>query len=460
MTQGTLSRRGFLDRSTTAMLAAGIPAWFAREVLADDQEKKAAESRKKVGPNDEIVIGLIGCGGQGTYVTKVATKQKGVRIGAVCDVDAARVEKATEDLVKEVAKNGGTLDPKDVAKYHDFRELVNNPNLNAVVIGTVDHWHALTSIAAMKAGLDVYCEKPLALTIAEGRAMVQAARKYDRIFQTGNMQRSDATYRLACELVRNGRFGKIHTVEARIGENPKGGPFAESEPPKNLDWDFWKGPTADVPYVKERCHYEFRWWYEYSGGKLTDWGAHHNDIAQWGLGKDDTGPVMATAVGSEFPKGFDPAHEYNCHHHFAVTYEYADGTRLVTTSEGENGNRFLGEDGWIFVNRSRIEASDPKLLDEPLKEGAIRLYNTGTNRRSNDNHMANFLEGVRTRKPPICDVEIGHHSANVCHIGSIALRIGRPLRWDPANEHFVGPDADKANAMASREYRSPWKLEV
>lgn len=458
MTQGNLSRRGFLDRSTLAMVGAGIPVWFAHEVIADDQEKNAAESRKKIGPNDEIVLGLIGCGGQGTYVTKVATKFKGVRIGAVCDVDSGRVEKATGDLVKEVAKNGGTLKPEDVKKYHDFRELVNDPNINAVVVGTVDHWHALASIAAMKAGLDVYCEKPLALTIAEGQAMVKAARKYDRIFQTGNMQRSDARYRLACELVRNGRFGKIHTVEARIGENPKGGAFPESSVPEGLDWDFWKGPTADVPYIKERCHYEFRWWYEYSGGKLTDWGAHHNDIAQWGLGKDDTGPISASAVGSELPK--DLAHNYNCHHHFAVTYGYADGTRLITTSEGENGNRFLGENGWIFVNRSRIEASDPKLISDPLPDSAVRLYNTGSNSRSNDNHMANFLEGIRTRRRPICDVEVGHRSANVCHLGAIALRVGRPLSWDPAAEQFIGTDADKGNAMVSREYRSPWKLEV
>jgi predicted dehydrogenase len=244
MTQGNLSRRGFIDRSTAALIATGVPAWFAREVIADDEEKKAAEARKKVGPNDEIVIGLIGCGGQGTGVTKVASKQKGVRIAAVCDVDASHRDKATNDLVKEVAKNGGKLKPEDVTKYHDYRELVQQKDLNAVVVGTVDHWHALTSIAAMKAGLDVYCEKPLALTIAEGQAMVKAARKYDRIFQTGNMQRSDATYRLACELVRNGRFGKIHTVEARIGENPQGGPFQESEVPSGLDWDFWKGPTA------------------------------------------------------------------------------------------------------------------------------------------------------------------------------------------------------------------------
>lgn len=458
MTEGNLSRRGFLDRSTGTLIAAGLPIWFAREVVAQDQEKKAAEDRKKVGPNDEIVLGLIGCGGQGMYVTKVASKQKGVRIAAVCDVDANRMVKATEDLAKEVAKHGGKLDPKDVTQYHDFRELVANKDLNAVVVGTVDHWHALTSIAAMKAGLDVYCEKPLALTVVEGQAMVKAARKYDAIFQTGNMQRSDARYRLACELVRNGRFGKIHTVEARIGENPVGGPFPESEVPQGLDWDFWKGPTADVPYIKEKCHYEFRWWYEYSGGKLTDWGAHHHDIAQWGLGKDDSGPVAATAVGSDLPK--DQMHNYNCHHSFAVNFDYGDGTRLISTSEGENGNRFIGDKGWIFVSRGRIEASDPKLLQEPLGPDATRLYNTGKDSRSNDNHMVNFLEGVRTRRRPICDVEVGHHSANVCHVGAIALRLGLPVQWDPSAERFVGPDADKANAMLSKEYRSPWKLEV
>ncbi len=452
MTQGNLSRRGFLDRSTLAMMAAGAPLWFAREAVAADEAKKAAEARKKVGPNDEIAIGLIGSGGQGTYIMKVAMKQKGVRVAAVCDVDAGRRDKAVEEIGKAGGKTEG------VGKHADFRELVARDDLNAVIVGTVDHWHALASIAAMKNGLDVYCEKPLALTIAEGQAMLAATRKYDRVFQTGNMQRSDSTYRLACELVRNGRIGKVHTVEARIGQNPAGGPFQESEVPRGLDWDFWKGPTPDVAYIKERCHYEFRWWYEYSGGKLTDWGAHHNDIAQWGLGKDDTGPVAVTAVGSDLPK--DQAHNYNCHHHFAVTSEYADGTRLVTTSEGENGNRFIGEDGWIFVSRGRIEASDPKLLSEPLGADAVRLYNTGNNRRSNDNHMANFLEGVRTRRRPICDVEVGHRSASVCHLQAIALRVGRPLRWDPRAEQFVGADADKGNAMIAREYRSPWKLEV
>jgi len=450
MTEGNLSRRGFIERSSAAMIGAGIPMWFAREALADDAEKKAAEARK-IGPNDEILVGLIGCGGQGLHVMKNALQEKGVRLVAVCDVDANRRDKAVEEFVKHVAKGGGGLKPESVAKFNDFRDLARRDDLDAVVVGTVDHWHALTSIEAMKYGADVYCEKPLALTIAEGQAMVKATHKYDRIFQTGNMQRSDARYRLACELVRNGRIGKVHTVEARIGENPVGGPFKETEVPQGLDWDFWKGPTADVPYIKEKCHYDFRWWYEYSGGKLTDWGAHHNDIAQWGLGKDDTGPVAATAVGSDLPK--DLVHNYNCHHDFAVNYEYADGTRLVTTSVGENGNRFIGENGWIFVSRGRIDASDPKLLSEPLGADAVKLYNSS-------NHMTNFIEGVRTRRRPICDVEIGHRSAIVCHLGSIALRLGRPVRWDPKAEQFTGPDADKANAMVAREYRSPWKLEA
>ena len=240
---------------------------------------------------------------------------------------------------------------------------------------------------------------------------------------------------MACELVRNGRIGKVHTVEARIGDNPIGGPFPTVPVPKELDWDFWKGPTADVPYVKERCHYEFRWWYEYSGGKLTDWGAHHNDIAQWGLGMDGSGPVSVTATGiAACPTSRT---SYNCHPHFAVTYRYADGTHLITTSDGENGNRFIGDEGWIFVSRGRIEASDNKLLNEPLHGETVRLY------VSND-HMGNFIDGVRTRKRPICDVEVGYRSVTVCHLGAIALRLGIPLDWDPKADNSSAPAPTKA----------------
>jgi predicted dehydrogenase len=439
MRHAAISRRGFLENSLGTLVAAGLPLWYAREVVAAVQEQEAAKS-ERVGPNDTITMGAIGVGGQGTGIMKQAMKRPGVKFVAVCDVDEAHCARAA----KEVGP--------DCAKFHDFRELVDRKDIDAVTIGTVDHWHALTSIAAMKAGKDVYCEKPLALTVPEGQAMLKAARKYDRIFQTGSMQRSDARYRLGCELVRNGRVGKVHTVEARIGANPTGGPFPVVSVPKELDWDFWQGPTPEVPYIKERCHAEFRWWYEYSGGKLTDWGAHHNDIAQWALGYDETGPVSVTASGSPATRKPDKS-SYNCHPHFAVTYVYKDGTHLVTSSDGENGNRFIGDDGWLFVNRSRIEASDPKLLEAKLPDSAVRLY------RSN-NHMANFLEGVRTRKRPICDVAIGHRSASVCHIGVISLRLGLPLNWDPDAEQFVGPRAEAGNKMLSREMRSPWKLEV
>ncbi len=437
--RGTLSRRGFLNRSLLALTSAGLPLWYAREVIAEwEQQDAAAEKLKTAGPNDQIVMAAIGVGGQGIGDMKWAKSKRGVKFVAVCDVD--------DNHVKKGAKEVGA----DCRRYKDFRELLAKEQLDAVIIGTVDHWHALVSNAAMKGGCDVYCEKPLSLTVEEGKAMVKAARKYNRVFQTGSQQRSDARYRLACELVRNGRIGKVHTVEARIGDNPIGGPFPEAAVPEGLDWDFWKGPTADVPYIKERCHYEFRWWYEYSGGKLTDWGAHHNDIAQWGLGKDGSGPVSVTASGL---KPTDRRNSYNCHPHFAVTYTYADGTHLVTTSDGENGNRFIGDEGWIFVNRDRIEASDPKLLKGPLPEESVRLY------VSND-HMGNFIDGIRTRKRPICDVEVGYRSVTVCHIGAIALRLGIPLDWDPKAEQFVGPRAEKGNAMLSREMRSPWRLDV
>jgi predicted dehydrogenase len=438
--RGSLSRRGFLDRSLAVLtIGAGLPAWYAHEVLASQEEREsAARKARRRGSSDQLVMAAIGVGGQGTGIMKWAKGKPGVKFVAVCDVDAERRKKA--------AKVVG----KDCREYGDFRELLDKEHLDAVTIGTVDHWHALTSIAAMKHGCDVYCEKPLSLTVEEGKAMAKAARKYDRVFQTGSQQRSDARYRLACELVRNGRIGKVHTVEARIGDNPVGGPFRESHVPEGLDWNFWKGPTADVPYVKERCHYEFRWWYEYSGGKMTDWGAHHNDIAQWGLGADGSGPISVTATGVE------PSHKpnsYNCHPHFAVTYEYSNGARLVTTSDGENGNRFIGEKGWIFVNRERIEASDKKLLDEPLPKDAHRLYKS-------DDHMGNFMDCIQSRKRCICDVEVGYRSVTVCHIGAIALRLGIPLSWDPQAERFVGPRAEKGNAMLSREMRSPWRLEV
>jgi predicted dehydrogenase len=437
MQKGNWSRRGFLARSLAGLtVGAGLPMWYARRTLAAGEEREARA--KRAAADGPIIMGAIGTGGQGTGIMRNAMNRKGVRFVAVCDVDAKRRDAAAKII------------GKDCAQYEDFRELLDRKDINAVTIGTPDHWHTLVALYAMRQGKDMYCEKPLTLTIAEGQALVKVCRAKERVFQVGSQQRSDTRFRLACELVRNGRLGKVKTVETWIGANPVGGPFKVAPVPEGLNWDFWLGQTPRVDYVPQRCHYEFRWWFAYSGGKMTDWGAHHNDIAQWALGMDGSGPVAVEATGTQ-PKQ-DPwsLFCYNTPPKFTVTYTYASGTQLIC-SDKENGVRFEGEDGkWIFVDRGKIQASDKKLLEEPLPEGATKLQ------VSND-HMGNFLDCVRSRERPICDVEVGHRSVSVCHIGNIALRLGKKLKWDPAKEQF---DDAEANTWLSREMRAPWKLEV
>jgi predicted dehydrogenase len=438
MQRGNLSRRGFLQRSLASLTAGGLPLWFAREVVAADDKPRPLQ-RRRVSAGEHVLMGAIGIGSpksRGLDIMNAARGHSGVKYVAVCDVDKSHRERAAKII-------GG-----DCAQYHDFRELLDRKDINAVTIATPDHWHALVAIDAMKKGKDVYCEKPLSLTIEEGQAMVKVARQTGRVFQTGSQQRSDHRFRLACELVRNGRIGKVHTVETRIGENPTAGPFKVSPVPAGLDWDFWQGQTPSVDYVTERCHYEFRWWYEYSGGKVTDWGAHHNDIAQWGLGMDESGPVAVEATAQ--PPDTRP-NSYNCHPHFTISYTYATGTKLHCMSDGDNGILFKGDNNqWIFVSRGKISASDQKLLDEPLPKDAVRLY-------VSRDHMGDFLTCMKTRKRPICDVEVGFRSVSVCHIGNIAMRLGKSLKWDPVSQKF---DDDEANRWLSRKMRSPWKLEV
>jgi predicted dehydrogenase len=437
MERGNLSRRGFLQRSLAGLVAAGLPIWYARELTAGEEER-AAKERKTIAANDRILMGAIGVGGQGTYIMNRARGKKGVHYVAVCDVDANHRQKAASVV------------GKDCAQYKDFRELLDRKDINAVTIGTPDHWHALIALYAMKQGKDVYCEKPLTLTVAEGQALVKVARAGERVFQVGTQQRSDdPQFRLACELVRNGRLGKLKTIETWIGAAPKGGPFKTEPVPPELDWDFWLGQTPKVDYVKQRCHYEFRWWYEYSGGKMTDWGAHHNDIAQWALDKDHSGPISVEAEGEEPSK---VPNCYNVHPTFKVTYTYDNDVKVLCLSK-ENGVRFEGEDGkWLFVSRDRrqFKASDPKIIQEPLPKDAVRL-------EVSTDHMKNFMDCLRSRKRPICDVEVGHRSVTVCHIGVIALRTGKKLKWDPEKEHF---DDEEANQWLSRPMREPWKLET
>jgi myo-inositol 2-dehydrogenase / D-chiro-inositol 1-dehydrogenase len=485
MNRGNMSRRGFLAKSLGALTAAGLPIWFAEELIVDAQEKQGKKTAG--GANERIVMGAIGTGTnrtrraagtpirgeRGVHIMQNAMNEAGVQFVAVCDVDRPNAEFA-QNLVRTATRGGS----RDCGLHSDFRRLLEDRNINAVTIGTPDHWHALVAIAAMRAGKDVYCEKPMTLTIEESKLVARVARETRKIFQVGTQQRTEygGRFRLAAELVRNGRIGRVNRVTTLIGGNPVGGPFQVRPVPEGLDWNFWLGPTAQVEYVPERCHYEFRWWYEYSGGKMTDWGAHHNDIAQWALGMDESGPISIRGSGAA-PS--DRPNSYNCHPTFEVVYTYGngpnggEGTRLVCRhgpAEGwpireprqgrqavaDNGILFEGEDNkWIWVSRSTIQASDRTLLNEELPSGAVRLPRA-------TNHMANFLSCVRSREQPICHAGVGHRSVSVCHLGVIGTRFftNTTLRWDPREERFTGDNAEAANRHLSRGMRAPWRLEA
>jgi len=435
-----ISRRKFLAGSLVGLAAVGLPAWFAKEAEAAEKERTAGRPRR-IGPNDTIQFGVIGPGGsKGGYRMGLGDARaiagiEGCKVTAACDVDGQHLAEAVE-----------TFGP-DCKGYKDFRELLARRDIDAVVIGTPDHWHTIICIEAMKGGKDVYCEKPLTLTVDEGRKLVKVWRETKRVFQVGSQQRSEGRFRLACELVRNGRIGSIKRVEAHLPTGPTGGPFEVKPVPEDLDWDMWLGPAFKTDYVQERTHGTFRWWFEYSGGMMTDWGAHHNDIAHWGLGMDRSGPLQVEASGKAPNPGYNC---YNTFPEFDITYTYPGGIRLLCTNQGENGVRFEGDEGWIFVSRGRIEASDQRLLDDPLPANAVRLYES-------DNHRRDFVDCIRSRKQPICDAEIGHRSVTVSHLGNISLRLGgRRLGWDPVEEQFV--DDAEANTYLSRPMRAPWRI--
>jgi predicted dehydrogenase len=457
MHKGILSRRGFLRRTLAGMAAGGVPAWYARRVLPA-QEAQAAAARKPVAANDKLTMGIIGVGSAASRSLQIYNQVKSsrqVQFTSVCDVDARHLGRAAA-LLKQ--------DGYDVRAHKDFRRMLDDKDLNTVLIATPDHWHALIAIAAMRQGKDVYCEKPLTLTVAEALALVKVAQQTGRILQTGSQQRTEfgGKFRLVAELVRAGRLGKVARIEVYSGGNRSSGPIAEAPVPEGLDWGFWLGPTPTVPYLYQNidqriltnCHYEFRWWYQFSGGRLTDWGAHMIDIAQWALGRDGSGPVAVVARGT--PPAKEP-NAYSCHPDYEVTYTYDDGTVLVAQGKGQDRSdrslKFVGENGaWIYVDRNRIETSDRKLVDEPLQADILPLYPS----RPTD-HMGNFLDCVKSRQRPICDVTVGASSVIVCHIGGIALRTGKRLAWDPMKHQF---DDTEANRMLSRPMRAPWTLEL
>jgi predicted dehydrogenase len=435
-----VSRRRFL-KATAILAASGLPDWFV-------EESRGASKPRLLSANDKPGVALIGCGNRGSAIGRLAAQSGEVL--AVCDVD----EKYTRAALRYFPR---------ATRYKDFRKVLEREDIHAVLNATPDHWHTLINLAALKAGKDVYAEKPLTLTIDEGRQVVAAVRRTRRMLQTGSQQRNDPRFLLACELVRNGRVGKLQRIIAAVGRGKREGPFATAPVPPGLDWDFWQGQAPDVPYVPQRCHGSFRHWWEYAGGRMTDWGAHHNDIAQWANGTDRSGPVeiAGRALIDTIPGGYTvPAR-------FSVEYHYANGVVLNTTSEAEyNGVRFEGDQGWIFVSRHEINASEEELFTKPLPSGARRLRrkpaavaaSTGVDPHMADAHMAEFFDCVRTRRSPGCDAEIGHRSATVCHLGNIAIRLGRRLKWDPAREKFVGDP--EANTWLAREQRRPWTYDL
>jgi predicted dehydrogenase len=342
--------------------------------------------------------------------------------------------------------------------FEDYRDLLARKDIDVVTIGTPDHWHTKMLIDACKAGKDVYCEKPLTLTVDEGKKICDVVQQAKRVVQVGSWQRSDERFRTAAEIVRAGRIGKLKSVEVVLGKNATGGPFPSSPTPKHIQWDLWQGQTPEVPYVEERCHYTFRWWWEYSGGQMTDWGAHHIDIAQWAI---NSLPVRfeGSSVMPNDQSG------YNVPVDFESKVTYANGVELTIRDHGENGILFQGEQGRIFVNRGKLTgAAVDELQSRPLPRNKWQLYKHDHPDRplltgkleAIINHMGNFFDCIESRNNPISDVVSQHRSVSTCHLANISLRLGRPLQWDPKNEVFV--DDAQANTMLSREQRKGYEI--
>lgn len=436
-----ISRRSFLQKASVAAAASGLPLWFLQRELA------AAEVAKTItSPNSRPGVALIGCGGMGQ-----GDAQNAARFGdivAVCDVDQKYCDEAAQKF---------TQDGKTPAKYGDFRKLLERDDIHAIVQATPDHWHTLINISAAQAKKDVYGEKPLTLTIDEGKHVIQAVRKNKIVFQTGTQQRSSKRFRLACELVRNGRLGTLKEVSVFVPAGIRGNHFRKVAVPAGFDYDYWLGQAPSAEYFTERCHTTFRWWFAYSGGPVTDWGAHHNDIARWAIGLDGPVAVEARVITPPLPDGYTTPSE------FEATLLWANGvTQFVKTTTADspfgaildengqrNGVKFTGTNGWIWVNRDEITASDKQLLLTPLADDAVKLE------VSND-HMKNFFDCVSSRRDPIASVENGHRSACIGHLIIIALQAGRKLTWNPEQEVFIGDGATEANTRLARNMRAPY----
>lgn len=425
------SRRSFLKTSALGAGTLGLSASSYRSIFSAEP------------PSERVRVGMIGVGNQGG--PKNNMKYFLHNIVALCDLDKNYLTEAEAFLKKEANLPAKTTD--------DYRRLLDAKDIDAVVVTVPDHWHAIMTVEACKAGKDVYCEKPLTLVIAEGRPMIEAARRNGRVVQTGSMQRSGKEFKLAVELVQKGLLGKVQEVNVTLpGPNwiaKAGHPVPDSAPPEGFDYDRWLGPAPLRPYNKNHVHYLFRFYWDYSGGQQTNFGAHHLDIAQWGLGMDDSGPVSVEGTGVYNPEGW-----YETPDTTHIRYRYANGVVLhcrqkLNTKSRDQGTEFIGERGKLFVYRGGIVATPSELLKDVDVPKIV-------NSQANLAHVNNFFDCVKSRQRPVADVEIGHRSATVCHLGNIAVRSGKKIAWDPSAEAIVGDS--EASKWLTKAYRSPWTL--
>jgi len=426
-----MNRRRFLKNATG--IAAGAVA-FPYIVSSS-----ALGNAGNVAASNRIVMGCIGMGGMGTGDMRGFLNKKEVQVVAVCDVDKSHRDKAKKN-VDDKYKND------DCKTYLDFRDVIARDDIDSLSLAMPDHWHSIPAVMGARAGKDIHAQKPLARTISEGRAICDAVKRYGVIWQTGSQQRSGRDFHRACELVRNGRIGKVTRVEVGL---PTGG-GSDNKPvqpvPEGVDWDFWLGPAPWVPY-RGIMHWNWRWMMDYSGGQLTDWAGHHIDIAHWGLDLERTGPVEIEGKGV-YPKDgiYDVPMEYK------FTCKYANGVVMTVANNKQipQGTKWYGESGkWIYVKRGKLEANPASVLKEVIGPDEIKLY------RSRD-HKQNFLDCVKSRKETIAPAEVAHRSISVGLLGEIAMLTQRKLRWDPDKEIF-GND-EQANRMLWRPMRSPWHL--
>lgn len=455
-------RRSFLKKTVVAGTAASMPCFFSQ------QKTLASEIRSK---NDRVPIGLIGAGGMGTG--NMQSAKDFVDVVAISDVDEGRMESANKKL------SGGKADT-----YKDYQKILERDDIKLIHVATPDHWHTKPLIEAMLAGKDVYCEKPMTLTIDEGKLIRKVQKETGRVVQVGTQQRSQfKLFTKAIAMVAEGRVGKIKKISCAIGGAPSSPEIPVAESPGNLDWDRWLGPAPKVDYrslppkpdkngkIRGRgntnCHYEFRWWYEYSGGKLTDWGAHHVDIAMWALranGQTD-GPISIGGTSEhpvEFKKGMPVQKDrYNTAAKFNFVAKFANGTEMVIRHDTDNGVLIEGDKGRIFVNRRKLVGKPVEdLVDNPLPEDAVKKAYKGLPMEHDGRkaHWANFIHCHKEKLEPISDVHSHMAMLNICHLAGISARFGRDLKWDPKNEQIVGDD--EANAFLKRPYREGYEIEM